>query len=165
MPHQRHNTSIYHTAYSTAPPTSHAPAQNNNTPIIKVEGDQGEEKESFATLYARHHAGRRITPFAGRATTRTSSRPTCRRSRPSSSSSSSSSSASSASNCNGNSNGNSNGNGNQSDRVSAFVHYEEVGATELDGSKGDGILVRAISKDGTKYMFSLAKGYNMKGTR
>ncbi|KAK8078541.1 hypothetical protein PG996_004711 [Apiospora saccharicola] len=161
MPHQRHNTSIYHTAYSTAPPTSHAPAQNNNTPIIKVEGDQGEEKESFATLYARRLSNSTTIPPV----TPKDAKPGAGRSRPSSSSSSSSSSASSASNCNGNSNGNSNGNGNQSDRVSAFVHYEEVGATELDGSKGDGILVRAISKDGTKYMFSLAKGYNMKGTR
>lgn len=53
--------------------------------------------------------------------------------------------------------------GNQNDGISTFVHYEEVDAAELDGSKGDCILVRAIGKDGTNYMISIAKGYDMEG--
>ncbi|KAK6843984.1 hypothetical protein PG987_004844 [Apiospora arundinis] len=60
---------------------------------------------------------------------------------------------------------NSSSNGNQNDEISPFVHYEEVDAAELDGSKGDCILVRAISKDGTNYLINLAKGYDMEGLR
>ncbi|KAK6818951.1 hypothetical protein PG987_016404 [Apiospora arundinis] len=62
-------------------------------------------------------------------------------------------------NCGDPSSSSSSSNGNQADGISAFMHYEEIGAAKLDGSKGDCIQVRAIGKDDTNYLISLAKCY------
>ncbi|KAK8013583.1 hypothetical protein PG991_009176 [Apiospora marii] len=51
------------------------------------------------------------------------------------------------------------------DGKSAFVHYEEVETGDTDCPKSENIVVRAIGKDGTNYLVSLAKGYAMEGVR
>ncbi|KAK8011929.1 hypothetical protein PG989_000189 [Apiospora arundinis] len=51
------------------------------------------------------------------------------------------------------------------DGKSAFVHYEEVEIGDMDCPKSENIVVRAIGKDGTNYLVSLAKGYAMEGVR
>ncbi|KAK6823606.1 hypothetical protein PG987_013863 [Apiospora arundinis] len=276
MPHQRHDTSTFDIADYTAPPASYAPARDNNTPIIEVEGGQDGETQSFATLYARRL--RNSTPIppprdpngrqigagpdrarssylyhvilkviqlqnwpqpvgskqymigtytmlgaanlaAGNALRRAGydenpfttyvKEPTeeqqggfvvlavtldgvefqiqlCR----TPNAGLHLSAAGTAISCgtfpsydtaksqgysllldgvdpanSRSGSSNSSSNGNQNYGIGAFVHYEEVDAAELDSSKGDCILVRAIGKDGTNYMISLAKGFNMEGMR